>query len=99
MSDLAFFVGAIIAAIAFLAALGGVIAVVIVRLLVKSAPPEEILRQRYARGELTREQYEQIRRDLGIVSAAPVASLAGRTHGAVRRWTGAIALVAATLLV
>jgi putative membrane protein len=28
-------------------------------------PAEEIARVRYARGELTREQFEQIRRDLG----------------------------------
>jgi putative membrane protein len=28
-------------------------------------PSYEILRQRYARGEITREQYEEMRRDLG----------------------------------
>lgn len=29
-----------------------------------SQPPEEILKERFARGEITREEYEQIHRDL-----------------------------------
>ncbi len=29
-----------------------------------SQPPLEILKSRYARGEITREEYEQLRRDL-----------------------------------
>lgn len=50
--------------------IGGV--VLLVAALVRQAPASdtggsralEILRERYARGELTREQYEQMRRDL-----------------------------------
>lgn len=30
----------------------------------RSAGPEEVLRERYARGEITREQFEQMREDL-----------------------------------
>jgi putative membrane protein len=29
-----------------------------------SQPPVEVLKARYARGEITREEYEQVRRDL-----------------------------------
>jgi len=31
-----------------------------------ASPPREILDQRYARGEIAREEYERIRKDLGL---------------------------------
>jgi uncharacterized membrane protein len=50
--------------------LSAVITAIMVPLLSKYPETEEILRKRYARGELTREQYAQIRQDLAN-GAAP----------------------------
>ena len=61
----------IFAGIAFLTVLGAAIGVVMGRMFGTEPPggkPESILRQRYARGELTREQYQQMRWDLGLGS-------------------------------
>jgi putative membrane protein len=70
----------IFAGIAFLGILAAVITVVMTRwtgkdwaelgAAAKGGTAEEILRQRYARGELTREQYQQMRQDLGPGAAA-----------------------------
>lgn len=65
MSDVVVVVGEIIIGLALLTVVGGAVAVVTTRLLGK-ASPQEILRERYARGELTREQYEQAQRDIAV---------------------------------
>ena len=59
----------IFAGIAFLTVLGTVIAVVMTKMFGAPEPGgsvEATLRRRYARGELTREQYLQMRSDLGL---------------------------------
>jgi len=66
MSETAWIIGEIIVGIALLGLLSAVVTVIMVRLLSPASPAAEILQQRYARGDLTREQYEQMRQDLGI---------------------------------
>ena len=70
----------IFAGIAFLTVLGAAIGVVMGRMFGTEPPggkPESILRQRYARGELTREQYQQMRWDLGLGSEPSPGSVDG----------------------
>lgn len=70
MSDAALIIAEIIAGIAVLGLLSAVITYVMVRLLSPTPPAVEILQQRYARGELTREQYMQMQQDLGLTTVA-----------------------------
>jgi uncharacterized membrane protein len=69
MSETFWIIGEIIIGIALLGLLSAVVtAVMVPRLnkLDKHVGPAAILGERYARGELTREQYAQMRQDLGI---------------------------------
>jgi uncharacterized membrane protein len=73
MSETFWIIGEIIVGIALLGLLSAVITAVLVPLLNKEGKRSgatEILGERFARGELTREQYDQMRQDLGI-SANP----------------------------
>ena len=73
MSDTFWIIGEIIGGIAILGFLSAVITAVMVPLLNKVSRhvgAEQILGERYARGELTREEYQQMRRDLGIGAEA-----------------------------
>lgn len=73
MSDTFWIIGEIIAGVAILGFLSAVITAVMVPLLNKVSKhvgAEQILGERYARGELTREQYLQMRQDLGIGAEA-----------------------------
>ncbi|HET9017591.1 MAG TPA: hypothetical protein VFN57_18465 [Thermomicrobiaceae bacterium] len=59
----------IFAGIVLLMIVGGLLGVFVPRMLGESpSSPEETLNRRYARGELTREQYLQIRDDMGLPS-------------------------------
>jgi uncharacterized membrane protein len=65
MSDTFWIIGEIIVGIALLTILGSAIAVVLPRLTPEaSGRSSAILDRRYARGELTREQYLQMREDM-----------------------------------
>ena len=66
MSDTFWIVGEIIVGIAILGLLSAPITLIMTRLLAKPPAAAEVLSERYARGELTREQYLQMRQDLGI---------------------------------
>ena len=69
MSGASLIIFEIFAGIAFLTILGCVIAVVMTRIFGtpdKQAQLTELLNQRYAKGELSREQYLQMRRDIGL---------------------------------
>jgi uncharacterized membrane protein len=73
MNETFWIIGEIIVGIAILGLLSAVVTAVMVPLLnkfSKHAGAAEILGERYARGELTREQYLQMRQDLGIGSDA-----------------------------
>jgi len=70
MSEIAWIVAEIIVGIALLGILSAVITAVMVPWLARVGTPrparaEEILAERYARGELTRDQYLHMRQDLG----------------------------------
>lgn len=65
MSDVVIVVAEIIVGIAFLTVVGGLVAVLVSRLQVKPSPAD-VLEERYARGELTHDQFEQSRRDLAF---------------------------------
>jgi Short C-terminal domain len=67
MSDAVVIVAEIIVGLTLLTVVGGAMAVFVPRLQGKTSPAD-ILRERYARGELTREQYEQVRQDLALPS-------------------------------
>ena len=86
MSDTFWIVGEIIVGIAILGLLSAVITLIMTRLLSKPPAAAEVLSERYARGELKREQYLQMRQDLGIsadaAEALRPAPLAGREAGA-----------------
>jgi hypothetical protein len=69
MNETAWIVAEIIVGLAVLVVVIGAVSVVATRLLVKRSPAD-IARERYARGELTREQYHQMRQDFGITSVA-----------------------------
>jgi hypothetical protein len=95
MNGIALIAGMIIAGIALLAVLGTVIAVVIVRLLVKGSPPEEVLRQRYAQGETTRDQYEQMRQDLETNATGSASDLRAPSRSVI--WLSSLVAVLALL--
>lgn len=67
--------------IGFLVVLTAVSTLVTQRLQGRAKGPEQILQERYARGELTREQYEQMRQDLGIPAGAGEGMRARETAG------------------
>ena len=84
MTETTFVVGEIVIGIAFLGVVSAVITVIMVRLLPRGRPRAvEILDERYARGELTPDQYAQLRRDIsiraGVGEIAPVPTLNGAT--------------------
>lgn len=69
VNDTFWIIGEIIVGIALLGLLSAAVTAVMVPLLSKTekrSGAAEILAGRYARGELTREQYAQMREDLGI---------------------------------
>jgi uncharacterized membrane protein len=66
MNETFWIIAEIIAGIGILGLLSAVITAVMVPFLSKSTGAKEILGQRYARGEVTRDQYLQMRDDLGI---------------------------------
>jgi Short C-terminal domain len=68
MSETAVIIGEIIVGIALLSVLTMLLTVWASRLLGKGSAAGKILRERYARGELTREQFEQMRQDLGTTT-------------------------------
>ena len=63
MSDVVVIVAEIIVGLALLTVIGAAVGIVVNRLTAKRSPME-ILQERYVRGELTREQYAQLRQDL-----------------------------------
>ncbi|HEX6508816.1 MAG TPA: hypothetical protein VF221_14405 [Chloroflexota bacterium] len=63
MSDIVVIVAEIIIGLALLTVVGAAVGVVVNRMTVKR-PPIEMLQERYIRGELTRDQYVQMRQDL-----------------------------------
>jgi len=93
MSELTLIIGEIIIGIALLAVLSAVITVVVVRLLSPTSRADEILRLRYAQGELTRDEFIQRRRDIESHSgpASPELRVVGAEEPeaqAARRWRG-----------
>jgi len=67
MNETALIIGEIILGIAFLGAVSAVITLLMVRKLPRGrSRAAEILDERYARGELSSEQYQQMRREVGI---------------------------------
>lgn len=72
MSETAFIVGEIIAGIGILGVLAAIVTVVMTRVLAKAPAAMEILDERYARGELTRNQYRQMRQDLETTASRPL---------------------------
>jgi uncharacterized membrane protein len=54
----------IVLGLAFLTVVGAAVGVVVPRLMPGKPSPEAILRERYARGEITAEQFEEMRRRL-----------------------------------
>ena len=80
MNDTFWIVGEIIVGIAVLGVLSAVVTAVMVPFLdhvSKRHGAAEILAERYAKGEVTREQYEHMRQDLGIGLTVPEAPRAG----------------------
>jgi hypothetical protein len=82
MSETTLVIGEIIIGIAFLGLVSAVITIIMVRLLPKGrSHAAEILDERYARGELTPDQYAQMRRnianDVGVGEIPPVPSVNG----------------------
>ncbi|HUY98842.1 MAG TPA: SHOCT domain-containing protein [Thermomicrobiaceae bacterium] len=74
MSGTSWIVAEVFVGIVLLMIVGGLLGVFVPRMLGESpSSPDEILNRRYARGELTREQYLQMRQDLGIPAGAGVA--------------------------
>jgi hypothetical protein len=65
MSDTYWIIAEISVGIGFLGVGSALVTVVVSRWLEKPRPAAEILAERYARGELTPEQYRQMRTDLG----------------------------------
>jgi len=70
MSETVLIIAEVIVGIAFLGVLSAVITVIMTRMLGKGSRAMDILDERYARGELTREQYEQMREDLEVAASA-----------------------------
>lgn len=70
MNEVAWLIAEIIVGIAFLGVLAAVVTAVMVPRLARLGTPhwaaETALDERYARGEVTRDEYAQIRRDLGL---------------------------------
>jgi uncharacterized membrane protein len=64
MNETFWIIAEVFVGVGLLGLLSAVITAIMVPLLSKYPGTEEILRKRYARGELTREQYDQIRQDL-----------------------------------
>jgi len=60
----------IIIGIAFLGLLSAVVTVIMTRLLGKSSGANDILDERYARGELNRDEYMRMRRDIEFGTSA-----------------------------
>jgi uncharacterized membrane protein len=81
MSETFWIIGEIIVGIAFLGVLSAVVTLIMTRLLSKPPGAAEILGERYARGELTREQYERMRQDTGIGPVAGEGLRAGTADG------------------
>ena len=54
----------IVLGLAFLTVVGAAVGVVVPRLVPGKPTPEAILRERYARGEITAEQFDEMRRHL-----------------------------------
>ena len=84
MNETFWIVGEIIVGIAVLGVLSAVVTAVMVPFLdhvSKRHGPAEILEERYARGELTREQFQRMRQDLGIELADVPAPSLGSPDG------------------
>jgi hypothetical protein len=81
MSETFWIIAEIIAGIAILGIVSAAITAVMVPLLSKRPSSIEILGERYARGELTREQYMQMCRDLGMGVADEEGILMGIAPG------------------
>ena len=74
MSGTSWIVAEVFVGIVLLMIVGGLLGVFVPRMLGESpSSPDDILNRRYARGELTREQYLQMRQDLGIPAGTGVA--------------------------
>lgn len=81
MNETFWIVGEIIVGIGVLGVLSAVVTAVMVPFLdhvSKRRGPAEILQERYAKGELTREQFLQMREDLGASPDVGEAMTAGR---------------------
>ena len=74
MSGTSLIVAEVFVGIMLLMVVGGALGVIVPRMLGESASADELLRRRYARGELTREQYLQMRDDLGLPAPAGMAA-------------------------
>lgn len=81
VNDTFWIIGEIIVGIAILGVLSAVITVIMTRQLSKSRSATEILGERYARGELTREQYQQMGQDLGMSASLPESLRTGSPNG------------------
>lgn len=89
MSETTFVIGEIIVGIAFLGVISAVITVIMVRLLPRGrSRAAEILDERYARGDLTPDQYAQMRRNIaipvGVEETPPVPYVNGAAVDTVR---------------
>ena len=61
----------IVLGLAFLVATCACVALLLVRLLPGKPTPEDVLRERFARGEIDGQQFEEMRRRLGYTDHAP----------------------------
>jgi uncharacterized membrane protein len=66
MSETFWIIAEITAGIGILGIVSAVITAIMVPFLNKQAGPWETLKARYARGELSREQFEKMRQDMGL---------------------------------
>lgn len=80
MSELEFIIAEVIIGIGLLGLLSAVVTAVMVPLLNRQSRVAEILRERYAKGDLSREQYEQMRRDLATVAPSAGGFVAPRAN-------------------
>jgi hypothetical protein len=90
MSETTFVIGEIIVGIAFLGVISAVITVIMVRLLPRGrSRAAEILDERYARGDLTPDQYDQMRRNIAIPVGVEETPPAPSVNGAAADTVGA----------
>jgi len=81
MSETEFIIAEVIVGIGLLGLLSAVITAVMVPLLSRQSRAVEIVRERYAKGDLSREQYEQMRQDLTIAAPSADAFVAPTADG------------------